>query len=178
MYHNSQILSSTKYVMLFGLNRNIKEFTELKNLPLIEGLCNYICWDISELNIYIYIIYTYNIYIKIYMNLPAMQETPVWSLGLKDPLAKKMDISVQFSSVAQSCPTLCDPMNCSTPGFPVLHYLSEFVQIHVHWDGDAIQPSHPLSSPSPLAFKLSQNQYLVQWVSSSHQATKVSELHL
>ena len=64
MYHNSQILSSTKYIMLFGQNRNIKEFTELKNLPLIEGLCNYVCWDISELNIYIYIIYAYNIYKK------------------------------------------------------------------------------------------------------------------
>ena len=59
--------------------------------------------------------------------------------------------SVQFSSVAQSCPTLCDPMNCSTPGLPVHHQLLEFTQTHVHWVGDAIQPSHPLSSPSPPA---------------------------
>ena len=59
--------------------------------------------------------------------------------------------SVQFSSVAQSCPTLCDPMNCSTPGLPVHHQLLEFIQIHVRQVGDAIQPSHPLSSPSPPA---------------------------
>ena len=58
--------------------------------------------------------------------------------------------SAQFSSVAQSCPTLCDPVNCSTPGLPVRHQLPEFTQTHVHQVGDAIQPSHPLSSPSPL----------------------------
>ena len=62
---------------------------------------------------------------------------------------------VQFSSVTQLCPTLCDPMDCSTPGFPVHHQLPEFVQIHVHWVSDTIQPSHPLSSPSPRAFGLS-----------------------
>ena len=61
-------------------------------------------------------------------------------------------------SVTQSCPTLCDPMDCSTPGFPVLHYLPEFAQTHVHWVSDAIQPSHPLSSPSPTALSLSQQQ--------------------
>ena len=59
--------------------------------------------------------------------------------------------TVQFSSVTQSCPTLCDPMNCSMPGLPVHHQLLEFTQTHVHWVSDAIQPSHPLSSPSPLA---------------------------
>ena len=59
--------------------------------------------------------------------------------------------SVQFSSVAQSCPTLCDPMNCSTPGLPVHHQLPEFTQTHIHRVSDAIQPSHPLSSPSPPA---------------------------
>ena len=64
--------------------------------------------------------------------------------------------SVQFSSVAQLCPTLCDPMNCSTPGLPVHHQLREFTQIHVYRVGDAIQPSHHLSSPSPPAFNLSQ----------------------
>ena len=66
--------------------------------------------------------------------------------------------SVQFSSVSQSCPTLCDPMDCGTPGLPVHHWLPEFTQTHVHWVGDAIQPSHPLSSPSPPAFNLSQHQ--------------------
>ena len=69
---------------------------------------------------------------------------------------------VQFSSVAQSCPTLCDPMNCSTPGLPVHHQLPEFTQTHVHRVGDAIQPSHPLSSPSPPAPNPSQHQSLFQ----------------
>ena len=85
---------------------------------------------------------------------------------------------VQFSSVAQSCLTLCDPMDCSTPGFPVHHQLPELAQTHVHWVGDAIQPSHPLSSPSPPAFNLSQLQGLLQRVSSSHQVAKVLELQL
>ena len=74
-------------------------------------------------------------------------------------------ISYQFSSVAQSCPTLCDPMDCSTPGLPVHHQLPEFIQTHVHWIGDAIQPSHPLSSPSSPTFNLSQHQSLFKWVS-------------
>ena len=69
--------------------------------------------------------------------------------------------SVQFSSVAQSCPTLCDPMDCSMPGFPVHHQIPHH-QIHVHQVSDAIQPSHPLSSPSPPAFNLSQHQGLFQ----------------
>ena len=85
--------------------------------------------------------------------------------------------SVQFSSVAQSCPTLCDPMNC-TPGLPVHHQLPEFTQTHVHWVSDAIHPSHPLSSPSPPAFNLSQHQGLFQLVSSSHQVAKVLEFQL
>ena len=70
--------------------------------------------------------------------------------------------AVQFSSVTQSCPTLCDPMDCSTPGFPVHHQLPELAQTHVHWVSEAIQPSHPLSSPSPPAFHLSQHQGLFQ----------------
>ena len=85
---------------------------------------------------------------------------------------------LQFSSVAQSCLTLCDPMDCSTPGFPVHHQLLEPTQTHVHQVGDAIQPFHPLSSPSPPAFNLSQHQGLFQWVSSSHQVAKVLELQL
>ena len=80
--------------------------------------------------------------------------------------------SVQFSSVAQLCPTLWDPMNCSTPGLPVHHQLSESTQTHIHWVGDAIQPSHALSSPSPPAFNLFQHQGLFKWVSSSHQVAK------
>ena len=68
--------------------------------------------------------------------------------------------SVQFSAAAQLCLTLCDPMDCGMPGFPIHHQLLELVQTHVHWVGDAIQPSHPLSSPSPPTFNLSQHQDL------------------
>ena len=78
--------------------------------------------------------------------------------------------------VTQSCPTLCEPMDCSMPGFPVLHHLPEFAQIHVHWVSDAIQPS--LSPSSPLALNLSQHQGLFQWVSYSHQVAKVLERQL
>ena len=80
--------------------------------------------------------------------------------------------SVKSSSVAQSCPTLCDPMNHSTPGLPGHHQLPEFTQIHVHRVSDAIQPSHPLSSPSPPAPNPSQHQSLFQWVNSSHEVAK------
>ena len=90
---------------------------------------------------------------------------------------KSLCSSVQFSSVAQSCLTLCDPMS-SIPGLPVHHQLPESTQTHVHWVSDAIQPSHPLSSPSPPAFNFSQHQGLFQWVSSLHQVVKVLEFQL
>ena len=86
--------------------------------------------------------------------------------------------SVQFSSVAQLCPTLCDPMNCSMPGLPVHHQLPEFIQTHFHRVRDAIQPSHPLSSPSLPAPNPSQHQSLFQWVNSSHEMSKVLEIQL
>ena len=105
---------------------------------------------------------------------------------LPDPGIKPTSLShqgipyyiIQFSSVAQSCPTLCDPMDCNTPGLPVHHQLPEFTQTHVHWVGDAIQPSHPLSFPSPPAPNPSQHQSLFQWVNSSHEVAKVLEFQL
>ena len=84
----------------------------------------------------------------------------------------------QFSSVTQSSPTLCVPMDDGTPGLPVHHQLPEFTQTHVHWVDGAIQPSHPLSSPSSPALNLSQHQCLFQWVSSSHQVSKILEFQL
>ena len=87
-------------------------------------------------------------------------------------------VNVQFSSVAQLCPTLCDPMNHSTPGLPVHHQLLEFTQTHTHRVGDAIQPSHPQASPSPPTPNPSQHQSLFQWVSSSHEVAKVLEFQL
>ena len=83
------------------------------------------------------------------------------------------------SSVAQLCPTLCNTMDCSTPGLPAHHQLPEFItQTQVHWVSDAIQSSHSLSSPSPPAFNLSQHQGLLQWVTSSHQVAKVLDFQL
>ena len=96
---------------------------------------------------------------------------PFWAF--MPPLSK-----IQFSSVTQSCPTLCNPMNHSTPGLPVHHQLPEFTQTHVHWVSDTIQPSHPRSSPSPPAPNPSQHQSLFQWVNSSHEVAWVLELQL
>ena len=86
--------------------------------------------------------------------------------------------SAQLNSVAQSCLTLCNPMDGSTPGLPVHHQLPEFTQTHVHWVDDATHPSHPLSSPSLPALNLSQHQGLFKWVSSLHQEAKVLEFQL
>ena len=103
---------------------------------------------------------------------------------LADELIKKlwhiytMEYSVQFSLVTQLCPTLCNSMNHSMPGLPVHHQLPEFTQTHVHWVGDAIQSSHPLSSPFPPALNPSQHQGLFQWVNSSHEVAKVLEFQL
>ena len=88
-----------------------------------------------------------------------------------------MIFNVQCSSVAQLCPTLWDPMNCSTPGLPVHHKLPEFTQTHAHWVGDVIQPSHPLLSSSPVS-NPSQHQGLFHWVNSSHEVAKGLEFHL
>ena len=89
-----------------------------------------------------------------------------------------LKLNTQKTKIMASCPTPCDPMNRSTPGLPVHHQLPEFTQTHVHWVGDAIQPSHPLSSPSLPALNLSQHQGLLTWVSSSHQVAKVLEFQL
>ena len=86
--------------------------------------------------------------------------------------------SISSSVQSLSRVWLCGPMDCSMPGLPVHYQLLEFTHTHVHWAGDAIQPSHPLSSPSPPAFNFSQHQGLFQWVSSLHQAAKVLEFQL
>ena len=103
-------------------------------------------------------------------------ERPLWMTGGTAMLEAKC--GVQFSSVAQSFPTLWDPMDCSTPSLPVHRQLLEFTQTHVHWVNDALQPSHPLSSPSPSAFNLSQHQGLFRRVSSSHKVVKGLEFQL
>ena len=116
-----------------------------------------------------YVIYQYYI-ISIHL---ATNSSVLWMLLSSAPLQ-----SPHFSSVAQSCPTLCDPMNRSTPGLPVHHQLPEFTQTHVHRVSDAIQSSHPRLSPSPPAPNPSQHQGLFQWVNSSHEVAKVLEFQL
>ena len=97
---------------------------------------------------------------------------------LPSKVSHTLSVECQFSSVTQPCATLCDPMGCSMPNFLVHHQLPELAQTQILWVADAIQPSHPLSSPSPPAFNLSQHQGLFQWISSSHQVAKVLELQL
>ena len=132
---------------------------------------------------------TYLIALSLSRGMWKLSCRPLWSSSLtRDvtwaPWLGSMDLShwttssVQFSSVAHSCRTLCDYLDCSMPGFPVYHQLLELAQIQVCWVGDAIQPSHPLSSPSPSAFNLSQHQGLSQWVSSLQQVAKVLEFQL
>ena len=100
--------------------------------------------------------------LKVFRNI-VFFNVPSSIIGLREGIAHRVLWgSVQYSSVAQSCPTLCDPMNHSTPGLPVHHQLPEFTQTHVHRVSDAIQPSHPLSSPSPPVPNPSQHQSLFQ----------------
>ena len=101
----------------------------------------------------------------------------LWS-RLQNTSTATLTICCSGGSVAKSCVTLGTPMNCSTPGFPVLHPPAGLAQTHVHQVCDAIQPSHPLLSPFPPAFNFPQHQGLFPWVSSSHQVVKVVELHL
>ena len=99
---------------------------------------------------------------------------------IEDSLASEPPgmLSVQLISVAQSCPTLCNPMYWSIPGLPVHHQLPEPAQTHVCWVSGAIQPSHPLLSPSPPVFNLSQHQGVFKWVTSLHQVPKILEFQL
>ena len=99
-------------------------------------------------------------------------------LFFKDTSFHHQEFYLKSVQSVQSCSTLCDPMDCSTPGLPVHHQLPEFTHFHVHWVRDVIQLSYPLSSPSPPAFNLSQHQGLFKWVSCSHQVAKVLELQL
>ena len=113
---------------------------------------------------------------RVFSNESALQTR--WPHVLQLQLQHQSFQSPCYCSVAQSCLTVCDLMDCSTPGFPVLHHLLKFARTHVHWVSGAIQPSHPLSSPSPPALNLSQHQGLFQWVSSLHPVAKGLEFQL
>ena len=113
------------------------------------------------------------------LNVKELREYSSYGYFLRNLWENKFYITTtQFSSVAQSCPTLWNPMSHSTPGLPVHHQLPESTQTHVHCVSDAIQPSHPLSSPSPPALNLSHHQSLFRWVSTSHEVAKVLEFQL
>ena len=104
------------------------------------------------------------------LQISKIEKRSDWSFNFPAWWWKMLSIFIQL------CPTLCDPMDCSMPGFLVHHQLVELTQAYAHWVGDAIQPFHPLSSPSPLTFNLSQDQGLFKWVNSLHQVVKVLEL--
>ena len=137
----------------------------------------------SRFSLVIYFIHTLN---SVYLSVPIFQihATPCFPLWYPSICSLCLCLYfyfvnlLLFHSVAKSCLTLGDPMDCSMPGFPVLPYLLEFSQSHVHYVGDAIQPPYPLSPPFPSALDLSQYQGLFQWVSSWHQMVKVLELQL
>ena len=120
-----------------------------------------------------YIIFRQNQRWKMCYKVPEREELHLTNCGY----SCNGESSVQFSSVAQLCLTICHPMDCSMLGLPVHHQFLEFTQTHLHWVHDAIQSSHPLLSP-PLNLNLSQHQGLFKWVSSSHQVTKVLEYRL
>ena len=112
-----------------------------------------------------------------WVRMSSMIQFYFWCFVTHLPKSFSLDIP-QFSSVTQSCPTLCDPMDCSMPSLPVHHQLPELTQTHVHCVSDAIQPSHSLLPPSPSTFSLFQHQGLFKWVDSSHQVAKILEFQL
>ena len=121
---------------------------------------------------------------KIGLMMEVAQHQIYWSSGKKGPsivwwlVISSAVYHLQFSSVAQSCLTHCDPMDCRMPGLPGHLQLPEFTQTHVHWVSDAIQLSYPLLSPFPPAFNHNQHQSLFKWVNSWHQVAKVLEFWL
>ena len=154
--------------------------TGLENYKLHWNRPNYMKWKLKFL-------YHQCLMCQATVSLWILAMTCIWSfLGLHGselPSLRELPGSypaiasfIHCCSVPKSCPTLCDPMDCSTPGFPVLHYLLEFAQTHVHWVSDAIQPSHPLLSPPSSALNFSQHQEFFHWVGSWHQVAKVLEL--
>ena len=149
-------------------------------------ISNFFYWSVVALQCCVIFCYTAKWICHTYTYIPSVLDFQKWPQIISCSSQQEMRTlpfplslsSVQFSSVAQLCPTLCDHMDGSMPGLPVHHQLPEFTQTLVHWVGDAIQPSHPLSSPSPPAFNLFQHQGLFQWVSPSNQVAKVLEFQL
>ena len=154
------------------------------NSSLSDSLCSYFLnpphSPLTNSLIYIFLLILPTLIAQIPTHHHSLQVTgPANSpVALSFHKAKYVTPVPHISSVAQLCLAFCDPMDCSTAGLPVHHQLPESNQTHVHWVGDAIQPSYPLSSPSSPAFNLSQHQGLFKWGSSSHQVAKVLEFQL
>ena len=163
--HLKPILTATSFRLPQGLNSN----TEHAYIAFTQAFPFY--WEL----LFWYWIYSYSLD----PNLSAIlsEVCPDHAMQSRHLPSLVSAFSMFCYSVSPSCLTLFDPMDCSMPGFPVLHHLPELAQIHIHWVGDAIQPNHPLSSSSP-AFKLSQHQNLFLWVSASHQVSKVLKVQL
>ena len=147
------------------------------------GIVHIDFWSLRKWNLTLFPPFPYLFAMKWWDQMPGSSFFECWVLRQLfhfplSPSSRGSFSSVQFSSAAQSCPTLCDPINRSTPGLPVHHQLPEFTQTRVHQVSDAIQPSHPLSSPSSPAPNASQHQSLFQWVNSSHEVAKVLEFQL
>ena len=154
-------------VVLHPRESNV-DFTNDFRLLSMNLLAHELC-NLVKTNCINSLCFSFNESSRVWQNLPDLRNAMTF------PQSWQTISSVQCSSVAQSCRTVCDPMNRSTPGLPGRHQLPEFTQIHVHRVGDAIQPSHPLSSPFPAAPNPSQHQSLFQWVNSSHQVARVLE---
>ena len=158
----------TQKLILIKLNLSLRRKYYVQPILIIKDWRIVMCFRSDRLQLEVFFFFlefsvVFNHWVLAFTNnLRTMQWTEIW--GNQFLLAHEE----LFSSVAQSC----DPVDCSMPGFPVRHQLLEFAQCHIHSVSDAIQTSHPLSSPSPPAFNLSQHQGLFQWASSSHQVTK------
>ena len=147
----------------------VKEVKSVHSLYfLVAKNLNYVALTTVYLHTYIQT----QLYLNVFLDMCVCVYVSAWIQ------ACTYNISVQFSSVSQSCLTLCDPMNCSTPGLPVHHQLLEFTQTYAHRVSDAIQPFHPRLSPSFPAPNPSQHQGLFQWVSFSREVAKVLEFQL
>ena len=156
------------------LNKYSKYGPTYLNIDLVISakILGYVCFILAQL-----FLGNWKNHLTVISFIPVL--TPEWMSWSKNPIRAYLFFKFFIVVVvAKSCRTLCDPVNCSMPGFPVLCYLPEFAQIWVHWVGDAIQPSHPLLPPFPPALNPSQHSGLFQWVGSTDQVAKILGLQL